>query len=207
MLVQFAQMASVAIENARLYSEAREAVRAREVLMSIVSHDLRNLLSAIIGSANLLKRVVPPPAEGEPPLTKNGLDRIDRAVARMNGIIGELLDFARVRAGQQLDLLLRRTDLVAVSRQVVAEYRQSTDRHRIEVTAALPELWGIWDASRIERVLDNLVSNAIKYSPKGGEITLEIVCEQAGGEEYAVLTVRDEGIGIPEADMPDVFGW
>jgi PAS domain S-box-containing protein len=250
-LIQFARMASVAIENARLFHEAQDAVRAREVLLSIVSHDLRNLLAAIKGSTNLLRHyVVAAPGVGgvatpgvgdrgsgvgvsdeaakvnPKPLTSDkgsptpdprspaannarltaGLDRINAAATKMNGLIGELLDFARLQAGQPLDLMRRRTDLVALARQVIEEHQHYSDRHQITLKCEVPELVGLWDPTRLERVFDNLISNAIKYSPQGGEITVSI-CRLESDPPQAVISVRDQGIGIPSADLPDIFGW
>jgi signal transduction histidine kinase len=126
----------------------------------------------------------------------------------MNALIGELLDFAQGQAGRRLELLRKRTDLVALARQVAAEHQQYTELHRICVEATVPELHGTWDPARLTRALDNLVSNAVKYSPKGGEVRVDINREEGtGGAEWAVLTVRDEGIGIPERDLPYIFGW
>lgn len=208
-LVQLAQAASVAVENARLYREAQEAVTAREGLLSIVSHDLGNPLSVIKGSTRLLRRKV---AAADPQVVeavKPGLDRVENATDRMAGLINELLDFARVQAGQQLNLDLRATDLVALVRHVAGSHDGTTERHRIHVEVNVPTLVGAWDTTRLERVLDNLLSNAIKYSPLGGDIVLTIdrVDGAAGHAGWAVLRVKDDGMGIPPADVPHIFEW
>jgi signal transduction histidine kinase len=129
---------------------------------------------------------------------------IDNSPTRMTALIGELLDFGRGQAGQEIELVRRTTDLVALARQVVAEHQHYTERHTIKVEAEVPALEGLWDPARLHRVLDNLVSNAVKYSPRGGDVLVRVAPD---GEEWAVLTVRDHGIGIPEDDLPDVFGW
>jgi two-component system OmpR family sensor kinase len=202
-----AELAAVAAENARLYSTAQQAVRARETLLSAVSHDLRNLVAAINSSVKLLQRYnggLAGPAD--PHLADKGLARIATAANKMNALINELLDFARLQVGQSLELYCRNTDLVALAQQVAAGYAYAADRHPIRVQAAAPEITGLWDAPRLERVLDNLLSNAIKYSPLGGAITVEI--DQEGGTPgWAVFTVRDHGIGIPTADLPYLFEW
>jgi signal transduction histidine kinase len=273
LLTRFAQLASIALDNARLYNasqqelteraraeeavsqltetlegrvaertaQLQEAVRSREVLLSVVSHDLRNLLSAVKGSTKLLLRIAqpaeqglgvgarglgsstelqPPPAiahtpDPQPPSRPdpmlNGLARIDSAVNRMNNLIGELLDFGRGQAGQPLELLRQQTDLVALAQRLAGEHQHYAERHTIRVEAKVPALSGLWDPTRLERVLDNLITNAIKYSPKGGEIVIEVRREECatGRErsEVAVLAVRDQGIGIPEDDLPDIFNW
>ena len=141
------------------------------------------------------------------------LVRIDTVATKMNMLIGELLDFAHLQVGQPLDLNRRPTDLVALARQVAAEYQHSTDRHHIRMEHTTPKVVGLWDAPRLERVLDNLLSNAIKYTQKGGEITIQVGLEDVEGYSgngkgpQAVLVVRDQGIGIPASDLPYVFEW
>jgi len=123
-------------------------------------------------------------------------------------LIEDLMDFGRLQTGQPLDLLLRPTDLVSLARQVALDHEHTSDRHAIRVETSTPYLVGNWDLARLERVLDNLLSNAIKYSPSGGEIVIELAKEAREGEpSWAVLVVRDQGIGIPEADLPYVFEW
>ena len=119
----------------------------------------------------------------------------------MEAQIDDLLDATRLRAGQPLALRRRPTDLVALARQAVALQQQASDRHRLTLAAAVPSLVGAWDPGRLERVLGNLLGNALKYSPRGGEITVEV----AATDGAAVLVVRDPGVGIPAAELPHVF--
>jgi signal transduction histidine kinase len=130
-----------------------------------------------------------------------GLDQIDATATAMARLLNELLDVARLQASQPLALDLRPTDLVALTRELAAAHQQATDQHRLRVDAVLPELVGDWDRFRLERVLGNLLSNAIKYSPAGGDVVVTL--DREG--EAAVLSVRDEGIGIPAADVPRLF--
>ena len=198
------ELAAVAAENARLYAEAQEAVRARETLLSVVSHDLRNLLAAVNSSVKLLQRYNSGAATpADPQLFAGGLARIATAASKMHALINEVLDFAREQAGQPLELYCRTTDLVALAQQVAAEYAYTATRHPIRVDAHVAQLVGLWDAPRLERVFDNLLSNAVKFSPHGGEITIEI--RQADG--WAMFVVRDHGIGIPAPDLPYLFAW
>jgi signal transduction histidine kinase len=183
-------------------AEAEGAVRAREVLLSVVSHDLRNLLTAVRGSTRLLQRMAP-----ADPLLQTTLKRVDEASTRMNSMINELLDFSQLQAGQPLDLYRQKVDLVALARQVADYHRQDTDRHEITVVSEGPSLAGLWDPPRLERVLDNLLTNAIKYSPRGGQIAVEIRSDGEGEGRCAVLVVRDRGVGIPAGDLPHVFDW
>jgi signal transduction histidine kinase len=112
-----------------------------------------------------------------------------------------VLDAARLQEGRPLELDRRPTDLVALARRAAAECQQTTGRHRIRCEAQVPRLVGRWDAARLERVLGNLLDNAVKYSPGGTEITLTVARSGA----TAVVAVRDRGVGIPAGDLPRVF--
>lgn len=194
---------------------AEQAVHAREVLLSVVSHDLRNPLTAVKASVGMLRQAVKQVVAGASSTDRMeaGLARIDTAANKMNMLINELLDFAQLQVGKPLELYRRRFDLVKMCDRLVAEYQQSTKRHQISFETELAELMCLWDPLRIERVLDNLVSNAIKYSPEGGPITLEVRRESSRGEaegpgaNWATLRVKDQGVGIPEADLPYIFDW
>ena len=123
----------------------------------------------------------------------------------MDALINELLDSAIVQAGQQLELRPQPTDLVALARRCVAEQQQATSTHDIQLETTLNTLVGEWDALRLERVLNNLLTNAVKYSPDGGTITVSVVRRRHDGRDWAELAVRDEGLGIPAADLPRLF--
>jgi signal transduction histidine kinase len=121
-------------------------------------------------------------------------------------LIDTLLDVTRVQMGRPLPLDRRTTDLVAVARQVVEDaQRQTSRRHALRLDAAVPAFVGCWDPGRLERMLGNLVNNAVKYSPEGGEVTVGVAAEPSESPAWAVLTVRDRGVGIPGADLPRVF--
>jgi PAS domain S-box-containing protein len=201
------ELENVATENARLYREAREAVRAREYLLSLVSHDLKNPLAAIIGSAKLLRRNAGQGSTIDPERVASGLSRIDMAANKMNLLINELLDFARLQAGQPLELDRHPTDLVGLVQGVVAEHQRLNPHYKIVFEPEVSQLDGMWDAPRLERLLDNLLSNAIKYSPVGSEVRVVLAREDEPQSSSAVLSVHDQGIGIPEQDLPYVFEW
>jgi PAS domain S-box-containing protein len=196
---------ALAVDNARLYSEAQQAIRTRNELILMVSHDLKNPLSAIKGYANLLQRRIQRINPSGAEWLEESLVSIDATAKKMTVLLNELLDFARLQAGQTLELDRRMTDLVTLARQTVAAYQQATERHHIAVVADLPTIVGLYDTARLERVLANLLSNALKYSPDGGEITVEIRREETPTEQWALLSVRDQGLGIPAHDLPHVF--
>jgi len=230
---ELAGRVALAVENARLYGELQLALRVRDDFLASTAHDLRTPLSAIKGYAYILRRQLTreaaagaggttpttstpapaapttPSAPGDPPLpalqvpppATDALMEIDAAVGRMTRLIGALQDTARHQAGYLLHLDRRPTDVVAIARRVAAEHNRLTSRHAIRVETDAPALTGSWDPDRLERALDNLVGNAVKYSPGGGEIVVSLA--QEGVE--AVLSVRDEGLGIPAADQLRLF--
>jgi PAS domain S-box-containing protein len=188
-------------------AQAESALRIRDELLSVVSHDLKNPLAAIIGNTKLLrKRIAESGAAHVGPLDAV-VARIDDAAARMQLLLNELVDFGRLQVGQPLSLQLRSTDLVSLADRVVNEHRQTTHRHSIVFETAVPRLAGKWDADRLERVLSNILSNAIKYSPGGGQVIVRAALEEQDGCRYAVLTVSDQGVGIPPQDLPYIFEW
>ena len=134
-----------------------------------------------------------------------GLSQVLVAGQRMSALVDQMLDLTRLQMGRSLDLHRVPTDLVALVRAVVESYASTTKRHVIRVVADPPELIGNWDASRMERVIQNLLSNAIKYSPNGGEISVTVAQERDATGGIAVLTVRDQGLGIPAEDLPRLF--
>jgi signal transduction histidine kinase len=183
-------------------AEAETALRVRDEFLALASHDLKNPLTTIKGLSQLLKRYAShlSPSD-EVKRIVDGLTTIDATTTRMLSLMNELLDVAHMQMGRPLLLDRREIDLVALSRQVTAEYDQSGERHRITVESSVPELLGNWDAPRLERVLGNLLSNAMKYSPEGGDVVVQIEQEM----DWAVLSVRDRGIGIPAGDLPRIF--
>jgi signal transduction histidine kinase len=185
-------------------SIAEGAVRVRDEFLGSVAHDLKNPLGAIKAFAQLLQRQVVRAKIPESENLMQGLGRIDAMVTRTVAQLDELLDVARLQGDQPLQLDVRETDIVGMARRVTGEYQQTTSLHQIRVDSELPALIGLWDSSRLERVLGNLLSNAIKYSPNGGEIVVTIERDREP-IPHAVLTVRDQGIGIPSADLPQIF--
>jgi len=184
-------------------ADAERAVRQRDQLVSLVSHDLRSPLGALSMELQLLEMQAEEPA-GAPQNLSRSLERMARQIATMTRMIDELLDVAVLHAGSQPALDLRATDLVALTHRLAAEYQQATRRHAIDVRTSTASLVGLWDPSRIERAVANLLSNAVKYSPAGGRVIIEI---DQPAEDLAVLRVRDEGIGIPPEDRKRVFEW
>ena len=102
-------------------------------------------------------------------------------------------------------LNLRSVDLADLVPRIVSDHREMVDHHRVQVQVINPRVVGEWDADRLDRVVANLLSNAVKYSPDGGDITVSVREERDGDSGWGVVTVRDEGLGIPAHDLPHVF--
>jgi PAS domain S-box-containing protein len=199
-----AERAALACEQAAR-AEAEAALRERNQVLATVSHDLKAPLTTIRGQAALLQRHAQRTASPELEQTLQGLRLIETAAVKMATWIDELLDAARLEAGRPLELNREPTDLLALARQAAAEQQQTTERHRLRVETGELQLIGVWDPVRLGRVLDNLLANALKYSPAGGEVTVSVAREPAATGTWAVLRVHDEGVGIPAADQPDIF--
>lgn len=109
-------------------------------------------------------------------------------------------DATQLQAGRQLELRCTSTDLVSLARQCVLRQQHTSESRVLGFETQIDELVGIWDPPRLERVLGNLQADAIKYSPPGGAVLVDVRREA----EWAVLSVADHGIGIPPAE-PAVY--
>lgn len=191
-------------DRAQLLTTAEAALRARDELTVMLSHDLKNPLTAVLGQAQLMRRRL---KSGEIDRARllRGLGSVEEAAGQMHAILDELLDMARLQAGRTLQLERQAIDLVALVRHVVERIQVWTEHHQLCVTSDLPELTSVCDERRIERVVENLLGNAIKYSPRGGSVTVSVERQERAGRTCAVVAVIDEGMGIPSADLPLIF--
>jgi signal transduction histidine kinase len=189
--------AEITARNVELERTARElanSIQLRDAMLAGVTHDLRSPVTVVKLQAQLLRR------RADERLAAS-VDQIDRAASRMARWIDELLEVASVRSAADLELSLKHADLVAVVREVVDEYREGARRHTFQLDAEPPSISGAFDVPRVERVIHNLVGNAVKYSPRGGCVWVS-VREDDG---WATIVVRDQGVGIPAADVPHIF--
>ncbi|HEV7665807.1 MAG TPA: HAMP domain-containing sensor histidine kinase, partial [Chloroflexota bacterium] len=187
---QRAWHAELAARNTQL----AESIQMRDAMLTGVTHDLRTPLTVIKLQAQLLRR-----RRHDPPAA--AAEQIERAVTRMARWIDELLEVATVKSADDLHLMLATTDLLQLVRLVVAEHALGTKRHTITIEAERSDVVGQFDASRMVRVLDNLVGNAIKYSPQGGSVRVQVTAD----DDQATIIVTDCGLGIPAEDLPHVF--
>jgi signal transduction histidine kinase len=197
----FADQAAVILESRALIDEAarvrahEEAARLKEDFISAAAHDLKTPLTTLVAQAQFLERR----AETDPsaPADVSGIRRIVREAKRLSALVIELLDAARLEQGR---LVSERepVDLVELVRDVAL--RENYQGRRITVSAEAPVV-GTYDPRRIGQVLENLVENAVKYSAEESEIHIGVA--QRNGD--ALIDVRDEGIGIPPHDLPQIF--
>jgi signal transduction histidine kinase len=186
-------------------SPLHDLERQKDEFLAAVSHDLKTPATIIMGRANLLERALArldPAGLGD---FADGLRAIDESTVQLVRLIDELLDVTRMRMGQPVELDLGPADLIKIAGRLAAEYRNMSPKHTIRIESDLSRLVGDWDGARIERVVANLLSNSVRYSPRGGEVLVTASREDRDGEEWAVLTVQDHGIGIPAAEMGRVF--
>lgn len=182
--------------------EAQHALRLRDEFLAAAAHDLKTPLTAVKGHVQLIRRRL---ADAVPANIVSSMDHVERSTGRMNSLINELLDVARLQAGHTLSLDRREIDLNVVVHRVVDAVTRDTQSNAIRVVTSPAPIIGRWDSERIERAVTNVVSNSLKYSPDGGEIVIAAAQVADHGRAFAVVTVRDHGIGIPEVDLPRVF--
>ena len=193
----FAQRAALAIENASLFKQATDAAKIREDFLSIASHELKNPLTAIRSQTQLLRRML---TEGRIGQLGKLLDSADRDVARLANLVNSLFDNTCIAAGQLL-LKKEQIDLAALSRNVLSRLKLEIDSSGSKVDLKSdPAVVGFWDRLRLEQVLINLLSNALKY---GCAKPITVNLHNQNG--IAALSVEDKGIGIPKGNLERIF--
>jgi signal transduction histidine kinase len=160
-----------------------------------VAHDIRNPLAAMRMSVKLLTS-----GEASSDQRHKTLVVIDRQVTRLERLVGDFLDAARIESGH-LELRIQTVDARDLAKEVAELYASSSSVHHITLTVPDTPVALPCDGERISQVLNNLVSNAIKYSPQGGDVGVALTSR--GGE--AIFTIHDSGIGIPAAEVPLIF--
>lgn len=193
-LAQRERARAAALErSARIEAEA--ASRAKDEFLAMLGHELRNPLSAIAAAIEVLERT---PADAE--LAVNARRIAARQTRHLAHMMNDLLDVGRVISGNVL-LVRRPIDLAALARRVVSTLEVTGEARRHELRLDLAAVWIDGDATRIEQVLGNLLTNAVKYTPQVSHVDIRVAAE---GKE-AVMSVRDDGPGIPAELLPRIF--
>jgi signal transduction histidine kinase len=195
---EFAHRAAIALDNARLYQKAQEAVRSREEFLSIASHELRTPLAALSLIHERMEGLVGGLGiSGDIPQL---LTRCDGNVRSLTHLVDTLLDVTRIRQGQ-LEMARARVDLVALARDVISRHSFGASGVTLRADGEA-EVTGFWDPARVEQIITNLVLNAVKYG-RGRPIEVGVRASEDG--RLAWLSVSDQGIGIAPEDLGKLF--
>ena len=207
-LERFSDHAAIAISNAQLYSAVQAANTAKSEFVSFVAHELKNPMTSIKGYTDLLAAGA---VGGVNESQANFLATIRSNIDRMNTLISDLNDVTKIEAGR-LRLEFKPVSVAGVTEDIVRSTRKQVEEKnlsfKIELPEDLPEVWT--DRNRFTQILVNLVSNAIKYTPQGGNIELNAeACanqwDAQGAQKVVHLWVKDNGIGISSADQEKIF--
>ncbi|XXX72124.1 GAF domain-containing protein [Sorangium sp. So ce134] len=195
-LVQLAHIASVAIENARLYDQLRDQDRRKDEFLATLAHELRNPLAPIRTGLEILK------VAGNADQAQKILDMMDRQVGHMVRMVDDLLDVSRITRGK-VELRKERIDLRTVLNSALETSRPLIEAAAHELAVRLPPSPLLLDAdpTRLAQIFANLLNNAAKYTPAGGSIRLAAQRDGAA----VVVRVSDNGVGIPADMLSTVF--
>ena len=184
----------------QLAAELQRALETRDEFLAAAAHDLRNPLATIQAAGEVLERAAERPGSVARDQLARVSEHILAASRRMARLLNGFLDVAHLQIGRPLEIERSRSDFAALVREAVSEQQQVTSRHRISFLGP-DELTVNIDGPRMQRAVENLIGNAVKYSPEGGEVSVRM---QARPPEV-LLSVEDRGIGIPPADLERIF--
>ncbi|HEY7419209.1 MAG TPA: HAMP domain-containing sensor histidine kinase, partial [Ktedonobacteraceae bacterium] len=181
----------------------KEAERLKDEFIGIAAHELRTPLAVLKGYAQMLL-IQPKRGKGQKLVDwqEEALQNIDQATQRLTELTEDLLDVTRLQAGR-LALHLAPTDLVALAERVIKRLRLISNHHTLNLHANVEHLVVDIDPQRVEQVLSNLLNNAVKYSPEGGNVDIFIQAEDDG--DKVLVRVCDQGIGIPVSQQAQIF--
>jgi signal transduction histidine kinase len=195
---EIAQRSALAVDNARLFQQAQDAVRIREDFLSVAAHELHTPITSL----HLMVQAI---SSGKRPLTtetvRDTFGVADRQVRRLIRLVDELLDVSRIDA-RRFCLSPEPFDLAALAKDVAVRFAEDARRARsvLQVRAEEP-VPGVWDRSRLDQVISNLLSNAVKF---GAGQPIEVVV--SGAQGHATLAIVDHGIGVPRERARCIFG-
>jgi PAS domain S-box-containing protein len=192
-----ASWASLALENARLYSSVHEASRLKDEFLATLSHELRTPLNAILGYARMIRSGL---VVGE--RQRRAVETIERNAQSLTQIVEDVLDVARIVSGK-IRLNVQTVDVSAVVRDAVEAVLPAANARgvRLQTVPDEPGARIAGDPERLQQVIWNLLSNAVKFTGRGGEVRVSVERHNA----HVAIVVRDTGAGIPPAFLPYVF--
>jgi PAS domain S-box-containing protein len=195
---ELGRRAALAVDNARLYGNAREANRAKDEFLANLSHELRTPMTAILGWAHLMQMT-----DLEPEQYRLGVQTIRQSGEAQAKLIDDLLDVSRIVTGK-LQLHATPVRLSEIASGAIAAIRPAAEakRQRLEVDIDVENATVLGDASRLQQVFWNLLSNAVKFTPPGGVVRVALMEDD---HDHVVMTVEDTGEGISTEFLPLVF--
>ncbi|MBS1662385.1 MAG: PAS domain S-box protein [Bacteroidetes bacterium] len=189
-----ASQAAVAIENAKLYEEVKSLSTLKDDFIGVAGHELRTPITTIKGYLQLLE------GQSTEGLTRDFIEKALRQVNKLNRLITDLLDVTKIQAGK-LDYTITPCSIIDLVKECIETVWQIHTSHIIESRLPDKDVIVMADASKIEQVLINLLTNAIKYSPGANKVFLTVTTNS----NYAIVSVRDLGIGIPQEHIQHIF--
>jgi signal transduction histidine kinase len=197
-----ARRAATSLDNGLLYKEAQDAIRARDTFLSIASHELNTPLTSLSLNIQTLQRMLQQAGLGphQQDTVNTRLQAVQKQIRRLANLIHELLDVSRITAGK-LRLEPEEVDLAGLARDLALRFSEEITRSGGELRLEAPEpVVGFWDRLRVEQILQNLLTNAIKY---GQGLPIEV--RVSADAQWARLVVKDQGIGISPEDQARLF--
>jgi signal transduction histidine kinase len=199
LFAELARVGSLAIDNARLYLDSQQALRAREEVLAIVSHDLRNPLNAVKLGASLLAQ-----SEAISGDDREQLEIIDISANRMADLIADLLDVTRLEGGKRLPIEPARVEIEPLFGEAHELFRSQAAANAVnldyEIERGTPAIHA--DRHRVMQVLSNLIGNALKFTPAHGFVFFRARPEK---DAQVLFSVSDSGPGIPKKHLTDIF--
>jgi signal transduction histidine kinase len=190
-------------------SSLKDLEQQKNDFLATIAHDLKNPLTVITGLSQVLLRRIQRTDSPDNTRIHDGLSTIDRTARNMAQLVSELLDSSRLQMGQALHLDLQSVDLVPLLEETVREYGQSSQRHAVRFMPNQQHVLCRCDGARVQRAVANVLTNAIKYSPRGGAISVSLEAGSSGtlpdDPGQVVIGVSDQGMGIPASDISRIF--
>lgn len=201
-LEEFARRTAISMENARLFRLAQKAIKAREDVVAIVSHDLRNPLSAVQLGADLIRKcLLLPWNESVKEQIDSRLECIDRSVDQATFLIQDILDVTKIDS-DSLVIEKRPVNPVHLINEAVEVIKPLAEQKRIRIDLRLPKAEMVLaDRGRILQVVSNLLGNSLKFTPDGGSILIRL----SHSANSLLFSIRDSGPGIPKENLPHIF--
>ena len=192
---------ALAYENSRLYALSQQAIEIRNDFLSIASHELNTPITSLKLQLQMTKKALDLAENGELPLERfrKSVDASCKQVERLINLVQVLLDVSRIQSGK-LTFRFQKISLTEMFNEIMERFREIIDSSNCQVTVSgLEDIVVVWDKTRIEQVIINLLTNAIKYAP--GEIKINF--DFSGGD--VKFTIQDHGDGIPEEKLKSIF--